>query len=108
MAAGLQLALDTAIRARKRGMTPTLALLTDGRANVALDGTPGRSAAESDARQLARLVRSGGIPALVLDVSVRPQPGLAELALDMRARYVPLPRAQAAVLAGTLGAALAG
>ena len=108
LAAGLHLALDTPIRARKHGMTPTHALLTDGRANVALDGTPGRSAAESVARQMARLVRSGGISALVLDVSMRPQPGLAELALEMGARYVPLPRAQAAVLAGTLGVALAG
>lgn len=107
LAAGLQLALDTALRARKRGMTPTLALLTDGRANVALDGAPGRGAAERDALRLARLVRGAGLAALVLDVSMRPQPGLAELALQMGARYVPLPRAQAATLAGTLGAALA-
>ena len=99
--------MDTAIRARKRGMTPTLALLTDGRANVALDGTQGRMAGESDARKMARLVRSGGFAALVLDVSNRPQAALAELALEMGARYLPLPRAQAQVLAGTLGAALA-
>ena len=40
-------------------------------------------------------------------ISFGPQPALAELALEMGARYLALPRAQAAILAGTLGSALA-
>ncbi len=106
LASALELALLTARRARARGMTPTIALLTDGRGNIALDGSANRERAEGDALTLARAIRAAGTPAVVIDVSNRPQPKLAELALGMAARYVALPRAGAARIAATLGAAL--
>ncbi len=107
LAAALRTGLDLALRLKAQGMTPTLAMLTDGRGNVALDGTPDRLRAEADAATLARAIRARGVPALVLDTATRPQAGLRALAQTMGAVYLPLPRADAQRLAGTLAAALA-
>ncbi len=107
LAAGLRLAMEVAIQARARGMTPTLALLTDGRANIALDGTANRPQAMEDAARMARAYATSGIPTLVLDTATRPQPDLRALAGQMRATYLPLPRADAHRMSAVLGAALA-
>lgn len=106
LAQGLNLALSTARQARGRGMTPTLALLTDGRGNVALDGSGNRPLAEAQAMQVARAVRAAGTAAVVIDTGARPNTRLADLASAMAARYVALPRATAGRLAQVLGAAL--
>lgn len=53
-------------------MTPTVALLTDGRGNIALDGSPDRALAEADSLRLARSLRASAIPALVIDTANRP------------------------------------
>ncbi|OYU17567.1 MAG: magnesium chelatase ATPase subunit D [Rhodobacteraceae bacterium PARR1] len=106
LADGLRLALDTAGLARARGMTPTIALLTDGKGNIALDGTPDRALCEAEANQLAATIRRAGLSALVIDLGLRPQPRLADLAARMGARYVVLPRADAGRLAQVLGASL--
>ena len=47
LAAGLQQAALLAQQSRSKGLTPTVVVLTDGRANIALDGTPDRAAATS-------------------------------------------------------------
>jgi magnesium chelatase subunit D len=106
LAAGLQLGLQLAAQARARGMTPTLALLTDGRGNIALDGSADRPAAEAEAQRLAAAIRAAGLPALVIDTATRPQPGLAALAALMGAPHVPLPRADAHRLSAVLAQAL--
>ena len=49
LAAGIDAALALAEPIRRKGETPILILLTDGRANVARDGSGGRERAESDA-----------------------------------------------------------
>ncbi|MBY0350293.1 magnesium chelatase subunit D [Tabrizicola sp.] len=102
LASGLATALDTALRARRQGMTPSLALLTDGRANIALNGQPDRVQAQEDAHRIATAIRAAGIAAVTLDVANRPQPALADLAQTMHSRYVPLPRADARAIAATL------
>jgi magnesium chelatase subunit D len=106
LAHGLSLALATARLAQTRGMTPTIALLTDGRGNVALDGRHDRPLAEAQALQLARAIRVQGTSALVINVATRAQPGLLHLAQGMGARYIDLPRATAGRLAHVLEAAL--
>jgi magnesium chelatase subunit D len=106
LAAGLALALAVATQARSRGMTPTVALLTDGRANIGLNGEPGREAAEADAEQVARALRAAGAPALVIDTGPRPQPSLRALARTLDAPYLALPRADAHRLSAALTAAL--
>ncbi|MFN4202455.1 MAG: magnesium chelatase subunit D [Tabrizicola sp.] len=102
LASGLGVALDCALRARRQGMTPSLALLTDGRANIALSGQPDRALAQADAEQIARAIRAAGVSAVTLDVANRPQPVLAQLSSLMNSRYVPLPRADARAIAATL------
>ncbi len=102
LASGLATALDTALRARRQGMTPSIALLTDGRANIALNGQPDRVQAQLDAHQLATAIRAAGIASVTLDVANRPQPALAQLSQAMNSRYVPLPRADARAIAATL------
>jgi magnesium chelatase subunit D len=106
LAAGLRAALDVAEVARARGLTPTLAVLTDGRANVALDGATDRGSADADAMRMARALRARGSPALVIDMSQRPQRQLAELADAMRAVYQALPRADAKRISASVAAAL--
>ncbi len=106
LAAGLRMGLDVALQARARGMTPTLALLTDGRGNIALDGSANRILADEDAQRLARVFAATGIPALVIDIATRPQPRLAGLARGMGATYLPLPRADAQRLTKVLQAGM--
>ncbi|MGQ0567310.1 MAG: magnesium chelatase subunit D [Gemmobacter sp.] len=106
LAAGLQMAAEVARLTRGRGMTPTVALLTDGRANVALDGRGDRAAAMAEAQVAARALAASGTPALVIDTATRPQPELRGLAAIMGATYLPLPRADARRMAGALAAAL--
>ena len=106
LAAGLRMAFEVAQQARARGMTPTVALLTDGRGNIALDGTPSREQSEIDTQRLARAMRAAGLPALVIDTANRPQPALRALAATLEAPYIALPRADAQRLTSVLQAAL--
>lgn len=106
LASGLRLAFDLAQKTRARGMTPTVALLTDGRGNIALDGSANRELAEADTQRLARALRGAGMPALVIDTANRPQAGLRQLAALLDAPYLALPRADAQRLSGVLQAAL--
>jgi magnesium chelatase subunit D len=107
LAHGLQAAMELAHQARARGMTPTLALLTDGRANIALDGTANRERAADDATRLARALRATGTPAVVIDTATRPQEALRALAGALDAPYIALPRADAHRLSTAVSAALA-
>ena len=106
LAHGLQASADLAQRTRAQGLSPTLAILTDGRANIALDGSGNREKANTDALAMARWVRALGLPSIVLDLGTRPHPALSKLAGEMAATYLPLPRATAERMSETLGAAL--
>ena len=106
LAAGLKMAFELAMQARARGMTPTVALLTDGRGNIALDGTANRDMAEADSLTVARALRAAGFPGLVIDIANRPQPALRRLAEVLDAPYLALPRADAGRLTAVLQAAM--
>ena len=98
LAAGLNAARELAESARARGKTPFVVILTDGRANIAADGTAVRATAQSDAEAAARAMGAANIASAFVDISVRPRPEGAALAAAMRARYLPLPRADAATM----------
>ncbi len=98
LAAGLDAALALALDARKRGQTPLLVLMTDGKANIARDGRGDRKAAGADALAGARLVRAAEVRALFLDTSPRPRAAAQLLAQAMGARYLPLPYFDAAAI----------
>ncbi len=105
LAAGIAAALSLAGSVARDGRRPVIALLTDGRGNVARDGATDRARATSDSAAVARLVRSAGIAAVVIDVSPRPGPAAARLADEMGATYLPLPLANARGIAGAVRAA---
>lgn len=96
--AGLALALDL----RRREEVPITVLLTDGRANLARDGTPGRERAEAEALGAAQRWKAAGLAALLIDTSPRPEPRARALASAMAARYLALPRADAHGLAAAV------
>jgi magnesium chelatase subunit D len=98
LACGIEAAMLLSDSVSRGGRTPILALLTDGRANVARDGGAGRARAEQDALSAAARVRAAGLAALLVDISPRPQDQARQLAAEMRATYLPLPYADAAAL----------
>ena len=107
LAAGIAAAQMLAQSLQRRGQTPVLILLTDGRANIAMDGGPGRERAGQDAVASAHGVRSAGITGLLLDISTRPSVQAQELAAAMGARYLPLPQADAAAISRAARVAVA-
>ena len=95
LATAIDAARELAEQIKRRGETPIIVLLTDGRGNVARDGSPGRAKASDDATAAARQLRLSAITALLLDTSPLPQPAAQALAAEMGAAYVPLPHAGA-------------
>ncbi len=96
LADGLHCAGLMAGSALKRGMTPTVILLTDGRANVALDGQRDRKKAAEDAELTADWLRASKVRSVVLDTAIRPQKPLQSLAQRLGADHIVLPRSSAA------------
>lgn len=108
LASGLKAAAELAQRVRAQGLSPSIAVLTDGRANVPLPGKTGRAAANEDAQAMARHVRSLNIPSAMIDTSVRPHRDLRTLCGVMDAQYIPLPRADSKGLSKAIETALGG
>ncbi|MFN4239956.1 MAG: magnesium chelatase subunit D [Erythrobacter cryptus] len=105
LAQGLAAARELAEAVIARGHSPALVILTDGRANVAADGTPGRAQARADAEAAARAIAARAIEALVIDISARPGPEGAALAEALGGRFLALPRADARMLKAAINAA---
>lgn len=95
LATAIDAARELAEQISRRGETPIVVLLTDGRGNIARDGTPGRAKSEEDSIAAARQFRAAGFTALLLDTSPQPQPAAQLLAAEMGAAYVALPYAGA-------------
>ena len=104
LAAGLVAAHALAEGAAARGRTPFVVVLTDGRANVALDGGMVRRIAEEDADRAARALRLAGVGSAFVDISARPRPEGARIATAMGARYLALPRADATAMHAAVNA----
>ncbi len=98
IAAGLDAALALAEAVRRKGQTPLIVLMTDGRANIARDGTPGRARATQDALESARSIRASRFAALAIDAGgpASRDDAARGLAEAMSARYLKLPVADAA------------
>ena len=95
LAAGVQAGQALAEAQRGQGRTPFLILMTDGRANIARDGTPGRVQADADAKASAKLLGFSGIKSVVIDIAARPRDDARLLAAAMGADYAALPRVDA-------------
>ncbi len=98
LALGLNAAREVAEAVIARGRSAAMVILTDGRANIAADGSPGRPQAAADAETAAKAIAARGIDALVVDISARPGPEGAALANALGGRFLALPRADAKML----------
>lgn len=100
IATGLDAALALADLVRRKGQAPLLVLMTDGRANVALDGGGGRARAFADALAAGARVRAAGVAALAIDTAPNapgapPSSPTAQIGEAMNARTIRLPNADA-------------
>lgn len=98
LALGLNAAREVAEAVIAKGRSAALVILTDGRANIAADGSPGRPQAAKDAETAAKAIAARGIDSLVVDISARPGPEGAALAAALDGRFLALPRADARML----------
>jgi len=85
LAAGIDAARLLAEAVKAKGRTPFVVLLSDGRGNVGADAT----------MPAAKAFGASGLGSVFVDISSRPRQEGAEIAAAMRARYLPLPRADA-------------
>ncbi|WP_420730895.1 magnesium chelatase subunit D [Hwanghaeella sp. 1Z406] len=102
MAAAIDMAADLALAIRRKGQTPTLVFMTDGKANLTREGKGDRAQAGQEAMTAARQLAASGIGTLMVDISPRPSTPARELAAAMRAKYLPLPFADPAKLSNAV------
>ena len=95
LALALKMAHEQAAQLQRQGVTPILVVLSDGRANVTLQGLGGRAQAQADAQRWGQQWRQGGHRALWIDTSVQPDAQAQALASTMGAQYLPMPQVQA-------------
>jgi magnesium chelatase subunit D len=98
LAAGLDMALVLAMAEQAKGRTPLVLLLTDGKANVARDGTVDRAAGLADAQDAARHLARAGLRCVFVDTARWPGPANQAFAAAMAARYAPLPYVDAGAM----------
>ena len=106
MAHAIDAAMEQAIATRRGGSAPLVVMMTDGRANIARDGTPGRKQAEADALTAGARFAAQHIPAMFVDTSPRGEVVARRLAEAMKARYILLPSADAKALGGLVKTAM--
>ncbi|MEE4661462.1 MAG: magnesium chelatase subunit D [Halieaceae bacterium] len=105
LTAAIETAAALADQLRRRGSTPAVVFLTDGRGNIARDGSRGREAAAEDLESAAALFREAGVSGMVIDTSPRPGPSAENLARSLDLTYLPLPHADANQLRDAVRAA---
>ena len=94
LALALKMACEQATQLQRLGVTPILVVLSDGRANVNLQGLGGRAQAQADALQWAGQWRKTGHRALWIDTSLQPDAQVQNLAHTMGSSYLPMPQVQ--------------
>uniref|UniRef100_UPI0040475060 VWA domain-containing protein n=1 Tax=Limnohabitans sp. TaxID=1907725 RepID=UPI0040475060 len=94
LALALKMAHEQAAQLQRQGVTPILVVLSDGRANVTLQGLGGRAQAQLDAQSWGQQWRASGHRALWIDTSMHPDAQAQQLAATMGASYLPMPQVQ--------------
>ena len=102
LADGVDLAHQLVSGIQRQGLTPTTVFFTDGVANVARDGSPGRTQAQAEAMAAAKGFGQLGSRTLLIDSSPRPNPKARELAGALEGTYLPMPHASATGLRDVL------
>ncbi len=102
LALALKMAHEQALQLQRQGVTPMLVVLSDGRANVTLQGLGGRAQALADAQIWAQQWQLSGHRALWIDTSVQPDAQAQQLATALGASYLPMPHVQAQRMAQSM------
>ena len=102
LASALQLAHEQAAQLQRQGISPILVVLSDGRANVTLQGLGGRVQAQAEAQHWARAWGATGHAGLWIDTAPQPETLAQQLAQLLGARYLPMPQLQSQRLAQAL------
>ncbi|WP_019429133.1 magnesium chelatase subunit D [Limnohabitans sp. Rim47] len=102
LALALKMAHEQAAQLHRQGVTPILVVLSDGRANVTLQGLGGRSQAQSDAQSWGQQWRASGHRALWIDTSMHPDAQAQQLAATMGASYLAMPQVQSQRMASAM------
>lgn len=105
LASAIETAAALADNLKRRGGIPAVVFLTDGRGNIARDGSRGREAAAEDLPAAAAVFRETGVEGMVIDTSPRPGSSAEELARQLDIVYLPLPHADATQLRDAVRAA---
>ncbi len=108
LASGILAALALSSSAAGKGQSVVTVFLTDGRGNVALDGTSSRDHVTEDTDKAARLFRAAGFRSIVIDTARRAQPRAESLARAMASEYLPLPRGGSTAMAREISARMEG
>ena len=106
LASAIDRARELAVQARRTGNDTVVVFLTDARANIARDGSPGRPQAEADALASASALRVLGGTTVLIDTSPRPSEMAQRMAEAMGAGYVALPRTDAQGIHAAVAAAM--
>ena len=91
LASGFMAVNEMATSIRRKGMTPIIVIMTDGVANVTLEGVGGRERAHQEALNMAMRLRVAGHRILFIDTASTPHALAQALAHAMDAHYLPLP-----------------
>jgi magnesium chelatase subunit D len=95
LATGLDTGIKLAQNCKRSGKMPSLAILTDGKANIDLNGLPNREKALSDSVLVGEIGKKLDMKSVFIDCGKRPNNNLKEIANSMGANYVSLPRTNA-------------
>jgi magnesium chelatase subunit D len=106
LAAGIEQSMLVADQVRRSGGIPLVVFLTDGKANIARDGTADRAVALRDAESAAKALRLAGFRTLMIDLSDTRTGPARKLAEAMGADYLPLPHADASRISASVNAAM--
>lgn len=106
LADGLRAGVELAVKAKRRGQSPLLVMLTDGRGNIALDGTADRQRAREDAHKIAKQAAALGIRTIFIDIARRPRDQARDLAFAMQADYCALPRVDSSAVSAIVSSYL--
>jgi magnesium chelatase subunit D len=104
LAGGIMAALAMAMNVRAKGQSVVTVFLTDGRGNVALDGSIAKDQVANDTAKAAARFRATGTRAIVIDTAKRPQARAEALARELGAEYLALPRGGSQQVAREIGA----
>jgi len=92
LASAIQTSTQYATQLKRKGQTPVLVMMTDGRANVTAAGVGGREQAYADALMAAQRAKNENLNILFVDTSFKTQEANQIIAQQMGAKYILLPQ----------------